>query len=98
MAAAAIGSPVMLVKTGFESLQILDQVLLERLNGLLVALVEGPLFNACPLYQASLRQDLQVLTRRRLTDFQFLSDGQSAHAILPQITTDLRRKQLDRSL
>jgi hypothetical protein len=59
---------------------------------LLIPLVERPLLDPLGAHEPSLRQNPQVLTRRRLTDAEFLRDEHAAHAIPDEVAVDLPRK------
>jgi hypothetical protein len=64
----------------------------DRLDARLITLVEGPLLDLLRVQQPCVAQNPHVFTQRRLTKTQLLGDEHRAHAVLHQISVNLRAK------
>jgi hypothetical protein len=73
-----------------DRLDLVDYTRLERPDAFLVALVEGPLFDALGPHSADLDQEFHVLGYGRLTYPQLLCDQEAANPVLYEIAVDLR--------
>src|SRR5690349_13495126 len=73
-------------------LQLRPNRLLDTADRVLVAPVEGPLFDALGAQQAGRTQDFEVLAHGRLADAELLGDQHAAHAVLRQVAVLLRRE------
>src|SRR5713226_2487530 len=67
-------------------------------DSLLVAAVEGPLLDALRLNEAQCGEDLEMLVGARFTHAELVGDEHAAHAVLHQISVDLRREVVPRLL